>query len=176
MFVLQNQSFLNYTISYGEDQFDCAVEVVNRRPYALLNYTCSNAKNSTGQINISVDALQSAKEQDHQLEGEKEDYINKTAFWVSTDVFDSLKLGLVVEMPYRQGFMLNNFRYKLIENRDVFVNVNDKDEVFSCLYVEDVGGMGFQYCIWDNRNEPLILRMKTTLELTLNQVQVTEKK
>lgn len=156
--VLNNQDALIYEVTYDSSPIEMLVELNSRTPDLVLKYRMGFAEPKFGTITVTSDALSAATEQDNFWIGDKT-LINKTTLWISSSTYDDIILKGEATMPFRQGFTLYDLTYTLIEKGTFEIVFNGKSRKLPVLYLEDKGGKGFKYWIWNNPSDPVILKM-----------------
>lgn len=162
---------LSYDIVTSQKSLRLTATLASISPIIQFDYVVESEA-ILGSVSLTPEALKSAYELDLMFSGEDKLLSKSTSIRLSDTTFKQLKNKGEALIAFRQGFVKNEMVYKVVENQDYILNINDKPRKIKAMYLEDKQGKGFKFWIMDNPSTPIIMRFDLGWQMILKNIEL----
>jgi hypothetical protein len=160
---------LAYNVDFRGQKYQFLVEVKKKAPELIFSYNLTMGGGMTGTIMMNENALTNAVNQQNYFNGTDRNLDTETTVWVSKKVYDEIKNSGKTSMGNSQGMgAFKAEEYTLEGTEDFPTTLNGEAVTLKALHVKAANG--YQYWIWDNAKDPLILKMDLGWGISLKEV------
>jgi hypothetical protein len=161
-------SQLSYNVDFKGQKYQFIVEVQKKSPVLVFKYDLTMNGGMQGTITMTEEALKGAINQQNYFNGTDRELKTETTVWVSSKVYNDIKKGGKTQIGNSAGLGYKVDEYKLIGTEDFATTVNGEEVALKALHIK--ADNGFEYWIWDNAKDPLILKMDLGWGITIKEI------
>ncbi len=165
-------SQLSYNVDFRGQKYQFIVEVQKKSPDLSFKYNLTMGGGMEATIIMTKDALATAINQQNYFNGSDRTLSTETTVWVSQKVFKEIKDNKKTTIGNSTGGLggYKTDEYSLEGTVDFPTVVNGEPATLKALHIKAANG--YQYWIWDNEKDPLILKMDLGWGISLKEVSV----
>lgn len=161
---------INYNIASGGERYQFIVDVIEMNPYRTFKFTMTNSNETSALIAITPQALDSGYIEKNYFPNYSDTLNDKTlTVWFSKKMFSDLVTNdsAVFNGDYRFGSKQSTYFNKGIYKYNY--ELNGVPQTIEVLYVREEG-MGKQFWVLNDPENPLIVKMNVGWEIWLKEV------
>lgn len=180
-FAPRNQTVLNnlpvdsqlaYNVDFGGEKYQFIVELKQKEPDLIFDYNFSMGSGKQGKVTITKDALQTARGQHNYFAGGEQTLSAQTTVWLSQVVYKEAKQNGKTTMATIESGDMKNIDYTLVGTEKMDLQLNGENISLPCLHLRSTDGRDFEYWVWDNPKDPLILKMSIGWGIAIKEINV----
>jgi hypothetical protein len=163
-------SQMAYNVDFGGNKYQFIVELKQKEPDLVFDYNLSMGGGKIGKITITKDAMQTARGQQNYFAGGEQKLSAQTTVWLSQVVYKEAKENGKTTMATVESGDMKNIDYTLVGTEKMDLQLNGENITIPCLHLRSTDGRGFEYWVWDNPKDPLILKMSIGWEIAIKEI------
>lgn len=168
-FSLTKGMVLVYQVDNQNQKYNFTINLEEISPSIVFTFKMSNARNTSGKITISKEALKNAVAQYNYFQNNEVTLDKQTTVWISKKVWTNLKKRKKSNISTNSGEM-NLKLLEWVNNQDYSVIMNGNELSLKSMYCITKDSNSYKYWILDDVNNPLILKMELNFSIELKEV------
>lgn len=163
-------SQLAYNVDFGGNKYQFIVELKQKEPDLVFDYNLSMGAGKQGKVTITKEAMESARGQQNYFAGGEQKLSAQTTVWLSQVVYKEAKEKGKTTMATVESGDMKNIDYTLVGNEKMELQLNGETINLPCLHLKSTDGRDFEYWVWDNPKDPLILKMSIGWGIAIKEI------
>lgn len=165
-------SQLAYNVDFKGEKYQFMVEVLKKTPELVFKYNLTMGGGMNATVTIGADAMKNAVNQNNYFNGRDISLTNQTTVWVSQKVFNDIITTGKTTMGDAQGLGVKTTEYSLVGKEKFSTTLNGDAITLEALHLKATNDSGFEYWIWNNAADPLILKMQLGWGIAIKEINV----
>ena len=165
-------SQLAYNVDFKGEKYQFVVEVLKKSPELVFKYNLTMGGGMNATVTISADAMKTAVNQNNYFNGRDVSLGDKTTVWVSQKVFNDITTNGKTSMGDVQGLGIKTTEYSLVGKEKFSTSLNGDPITLEALHLKATNGSNYEYWIWNNAADPLILKMDLGWGISIKEINV----
>jgi hypothetical protein len=168
-FSLSKGMVLVYQVDNQNQKYNFTINIEEISPSIVFTFKMSNARNTSGKITITKEALKNAVAQYNYFQNNEVTLDKQTTVWISKKVWTNLKKRKKSNISTNSGEM-NLKLLEWVNNQDYPIIMNGNELSLKSMYCITNDSNSYKYWILDDVNNPLILKMELNFSIELKEV------
>jgi hypothetical protein len=165
-------SQLAYNVDFGGNKYQFIVELKQKDPNLVFDYNLSMGSGKQGKVTIVKEALQTARGQQNYFAGGEQTLSTQTTVWLSQVVYKEAKEKGKTTMATGESGDMRFVDFTVVGTEKMELQLNGENISLPCLHLRSTDGRDFEYWVWDNPKDPLILKMSIGWGLAIKEINV----
>lgn len=162
-------SQLAYNVDFRGQKYQFVVDVQKKSPDLVFKYNLTMGGGMEATVTVTEEAMKTAINQQNYFNGADRTLNTETTVWVSKKVFNEIKNSGKTIIGNAQGMgAFKADEYTLTGTVDFNAMVNGEEVKLKALHIKAAND--YQYWIWDNAKDPLILKMDLGWGISLKEI------